>query len=71
MSNSLGKPQEKLHKSLGDKGSGREIELDVQQFGAMDSLDEHCPSVMVDARVLQRSTRSHTQGRDLGALFDC
>jgi hypothetical protein len=49
----LGKPQEKLHKSLEDKGSGREIELNVQQFGTMDGLDECCPSVMVDARVLQ------------------
>jgi hypothetical protein len=63
MSNDLGKPQEKLHKSLGDKGSGWEMELNVQQFGAMDGLDEHCPSAMVDAKVLQRSTCSLTRGR--------
>jgi hypothetical protein len=45
MSNNLGKPQEKLHKSLGDKGSGREMELDVQQFGAMALMNivlSHC-----------------------------
>jgi hypothetical protein len=53
MLNDLGKPQEKLPKSLGGKGSGREMGLDVQQFSAIDGLDEHCPSVMVDARVLQ------------------
>jgi hypothetical protein len=39
MSNNLGKPQGKLHKSLGDKFSSREMELNVQQFGAMDGLD--------------------------------
>ncbi|KAJ7307715.1 hypothetical protein DFH08DRAFT_944602 [Mycena albidolilacea] len=39
MSNGLGKPQEKLHMLLGGKCSGRKIELNVQQFGAMDGLD--------------------------------
>jgi hypothetical protein len=43
MLNDLGKPQEKLHKSLGDKGSGREMEFDFQQFGTIDGLDEHSP----------------------------
>jgi hypothetical protein len=45
MLNNLGKPQEKLHKSLGDKCSGRKMELNVQQFGAMDGLDgfDSCP----------------------------
>jgi hypothetical protein len=39
MLNNLGKPQEKLQKSREDKCSGREMELDVQQFGAIDGLD--------------------------------
>jgi hypothetical protein len=41
---------------MGDNISGREMELNVQQSSAMDDLDAHCPSVMVDVRVLQRNS---------------
>ncbi|KAJ7853268.1 hypothetical protein B0H14DRAFT_2580429 [Mycena olivaceomarginata] len=45
MLNDLGKPQEKLYKSLGDKCLGREMGLNVQQLGTMDGLDgfASCP----------------------------